>query len=780
MSDGSRVEEVIADRPDLESALADILPVDEETQTWTFDDVPVDSGTFGQLVSEGIVEKNDGEYRLADRTQVRAALGDGDATPAEDTGTSVDVSLPSVDASLVSVDARAVGLVAATLALVVVARSFVAGSVFRGEDVVLSANDPYFYRYWVEQTLATGDSLSQLPGGIEHGEPMLVATLAWISGLVGGVDAAGVVLAIYPVASAVLVSAMLYLLSVWLTDDRRIGLAAVVMLAFTPGQALRTALGFADHHAFDYIWLSVTVLGLVVLATVEDQDQYTDTSTILATLAIGIGVGAQPLAWDNGPLLLVPIAIVVATRVLLDLRAGRSSLVAGTPLLAGLTLASVISVLGHVTLDWHTLTVVATPPLLLGGSVAVFAAGDVARRFGRSVAELAVLEAIAALVGLLGAWLLVPDLIDKLISGLGLIGRTDDIAEVQPLFSGDTFGFLLLFGFVLFLAIPVLAWTTRWAVDGDTRWLVVCTYGWYFFVLSLFQVRFIGQLSFFTALFAGMAFVWLAAKVDLTRPPVPFDSGPSDESDWLPGRPDASTVAAVFVLFLLVGGIGVMQTAIKVEQVTIDDSSYETAAYLADYADERQWEGRGESYVFSNWGRTRMFNYFVNGNSRSYGYAQSNYADFIAEGNPEFAAEMIASRARFAVTEQRDAKPRTMQARLHDNLGSRAGEVAGVGQFRAIYATADGQRRAFLVVPGATVRGNASANATVDVSTSSPIDISGTSFTYERRTAANATGVYEITVAHPGTYEITTGGDTVEVTVPESAVMNGTTVDVGA
>ncbi|QSG08040.1 UDP-glucose 6-dehydrogenase [Halapricum desulfuricans] len=49
-------ESLLEDRPDLETALEELLTVDAERDTWTFDDVPVDSGTFGELVSREIVE----------------------------------------------------------------------------------------------------------------------------------------------------------------------------------------------------------------------------------------------------------------------------------------------------------------------------------------------------------------------------------------------------------------------------------------------------------------------------------------------------------------------------------------------------------------------------------------------------------------------------------------------------------------------------------------------------------------------------------------------------
>ncbi|PSP33928.1 hypothetical protein BRC64_02175 [Halobacteriales archaeon QH_10_67_22] len=210
MTDDGRVADLLAERPDLESPLAALLAVDDEADTWTFEDVPVDSGAFGELDA------------------VRQAI-ERDSAVEEGTATT-DVTTPSVNVALPTVDAGAAGLFGGALALVVVLRAFVVSAVFRGEHVVLSGNDPYFYLFWIEQSL---------PAGITKGEPLLVATLARITSVFGGPDAAGAVLAVYPVVSAVLTGALLYWLTLRLTADRRIALAAVVILAAMPGHALR-------------------------------------------------------------------------------------------------------------------------------------------------------------------------------------------------------------------------------------------------------------------------------------------------------------------------------------------------------------------------------------------------------------------------------------------------------------------------------------------------------------------------------------------------------------
>ncbi|WP_340097937.1 STT3 domain-containing protein [Salinibaculum salinum] len=767
MTDGRRVEELLADRPDFEAALEDVQDVDATRETWTFDDVPIDSGTFGQLVSEGVVEKVDGEYRLANPDAVRAALdGESQPEPAEET-TDRDISL-----SLPSIDSRGAGLLAAVLGVLVVVRLFPFGAVFRDGYVVLSGNDPYYYRYWVEQTLADGTigalPLGEVPEGIAGGEPFLVAALTWLSGILGGDS--GLALALYPVLAALVAGPLLYALALRVSADRRVALASVLMLAFTPGHALRTGLGYADHHAFDFVWLTLTAFALVLLLTGERDN--TDLGRWLAAVGLGIGVAGQVLAWDNGPLLVVPVAAVVAFGVLLDVRDDRQPLVSNAPLLAGLGLAAVLAFAVHTTVDWHSTTVAAVPALLFVGSAAVVAVGEAAARLDRSVRELAALELVAGVGTIVAVVVFLPDIWSELQGGIDTILRSDNIAEVQSLFSTDTFGFLLLFGFILLIAVPALGWATVRLTRRDDEWLVPVVYGWYFFALALFQVRFTGELSAFTALFAGYGFVRIAAWVDLAALPAPVSG--TDLTDWWPDRPDASTVVSVFLLFLLVTGLSVVQSGVKMQQTAIDDSTYETAAWIAEYADDRGWESESESYVFSDWGRNRVYNYFVNGQSRSYAYSQSNYRNFIAQEDPDAAAATVDGRVRFLVTESFPVDSPAMGVRLHDNFGSRYENVEGLSRYRAIYATDSGDRKAFLVVPGATLDGSAPANTTVSLETD--VDIPGAAFTYERQVQTNASGEFTVDVAYPGAYELTADNQTWTVDVSEDAVMNGTRV----
>ena len=728
MDDAAAVSEVLDERPELKSPLRDVLEVDAERDGWTFEDVPVDSGVFGELVSRNlVVETDDGDgYRVANPGAVRTALADPDegragsdeSVGSGDSGES-GFDRPSVNAGtmrdrLRGVDGPTVGAVGGALLAVVAARVFAFGSVFRDGAVVLSGNDPYYYRYWVEQALAASGGTFDLSGlatmsnAVQTGEPLLVATLWAVASLVGGdATAAGWVLAWYPVVAAVVSAVFVYLLTVAVTEDRRVALAAVLLLAVTPAHAFRTSIGFADHHAFDYLWLALTAYALVRLDVSTTDGAGADAGGAtggervtgptwrnsegwLAAAGLTFAVTGQVLAWDASPLMIAPLGLYVAVRVLDDVRASRSPAAVQLPLVSGLSLAAVLVGLVHTVVGWHSGTVAYAPVLLLVGVAGVVAAGELTYRFDRSARELAGVEVIGAVVGVLGVRTLFPAYWADAATGIRLLTEQRNIAEVQSLLSGDTLGWLLLFGFVLVLAIPFLAWGTIRAYHGERIWLVPAVYCWYFLVISIYQVRFAGQLAMFASVFAGLGFVYLAAAVDLADTPVPFTDGPSTSA--MMSIPSWQLAGQLVVLFLLVGGLSFMQVPIKTSQVTTDGDAYRAAAWMDEYADKQGWE-YPESYVFSPWGVNRMYNYFVNGQAKSYGFAQSNFDDFATASEGRSWYQRLHDRVGFIVVDDGEYSTSTLHDQLLRTFEDDTTGLSGIGHYRAVYVSGEGPRK---------------------------------------------------------------------------------------
>jgi dolichyl-diphosphooligosaccharide--protein glycosyltransferase len=321
---------------------------------------------------------------------------------------------------------------------------------------------------------------------------------------------------------------------------------------------------------------------------------------------------------------------------------------------------------------------------------------------------------------------------------------------------------------------------------------VLVVYGWYLLALASIQVRFVGQLAPLTAIFAGIGFVHLAERVDLVRPPLPFDETASatdggsvpSATDRRSGTatrsfevPTPRAAGALFALFLLVGGLGVLQVPVKISQITVADATYETATWIDDDAAATNLS-HPENYVFSPWSRNRVYNYFVSGESQSYSYAQSNYGSFANATDETEWYQTLRGRAGYVVTESgSEFGPETLYSRLHGSFGSRTETTPGVGHFRAIYATSSGARKVFRPVPGATLRWQSPGNESVTVETT--VSIPNAEFAYTRELNATADSL-RTTVAYPGTYTIRGGqhdGTTVEVN--ETTVREGMTVQPG-
>ncbi|MFC7166914.1 STT3 domain-containing protein [Halospeciosus flavus] len=771
---------LLADRPDLEDDIRTVLDVDANQETWTFDDVPLDSGSFGELVSRGIAEKVDGEYRLANRDAVRAAL-EGEEVPSSGSRT------PSIDVSLDLPPRRVSLALVGALVLVATFRLFAYQSVFRAEHVVLLGNDPYYYRHLLFHFIEQGTGVFSLPETVQVGEPLMLATLLAATKLLGGTtSAANLVLAWYPVLTALVTAGLVYVLTVKLTEDRRVGLAAVVLLAVTPVHAYRTAIGFADHHAFDYLWLALTAVAAVTLLKRTSTATFEVTSlrnptTLAWTAVLGVGVAAQVLAWNAGPILLLPLAVYGVIRTAAAVNAGNSPLT-DLPLVIGIGLGALLAFVVHFGLGWQRLYIVVTPLLLVAGLGAVIVVGEGARR--RELSGALTLGGLVATGSLIFAvaYVALPDFAAQFtqeVVRLFVGGTSENIAETASLFSpryGTIAGPFFFFGLSLFFALPYFVWSLYlgWT-ENRPAWLLIGSYSSVLFVLALLQVRFAGQLALFTAVFGGLAVVHLLAVTGAAKRPAvlsevetthPWRTATRDEPAF--ALPDRQTIIAVSLIFLLIGGLGAVMTPLRTNLLTVSDESYNAAAYMEDYSEAEGWQ-YPQNYVFSEWGQNRMYNAIVNGESLSYGYAQQNYEDFLTSTNSSIWYQRLHDRTGFVVINQYDGFENSSQETVYKRLQNWGNET---GHYQAVWASDDGSKKVFTLVPGARVIGSSNQNATFTITET--VDIRGRQFTYERQVRANASGGYEVRVPYSGTYSF--NGTTVNVS--ETAVNTGQTISV--
>jgi dolichyl-diphosphooligosaccharide--protein glycosyltransferase len=771
MVSAREIRSLLDERPELEPVLDTALSADEP---WTFDDFEIDSGTFGEFVSQEFVEAaSENGYRLVDEQAARAALREEFDTGSSSDPESRQTSKETAQIRAPQIGGTGVALVGLAFSILLGFRLPSLGAVYRDGVVILSSNDPYLYRFLVERIMADpAVSLGNLPTVVQKGEPLFVATMWLVTELLGGTPTmAGHALAWYPVVSALVTGLLVYLVALRLTDDHRVAIASVLILAVLPGHAVRTSLGFADHHAFDYPWLALTLLGLVVVTQTPQQRLRRHVrDNLRSILFITVGITGNVLAWEAGPLLIVPVGLVAVFVSLRAVSHETSPLVVGAPIIIGSALAACLTWGAHTVLEWHTTLVASAPVLLTVGSLTVLLVGELWHRRGLSVRSLGAVEGVGAIAGLGLVRFIAPEYWSRAMTAVTerLLARRA-IREVSSLFTNPEQWFLL-FGLVLLFALPYMAYGTyRARIDG--RWLPAVVYGWYFLALSAIQARFVGEFSAVLAVFGGFGLIHLASWVDLIRPPAVL-TGSSITSVR---RPDAYQALSIGFVFLLVTSLSIALTPIVIGQTTVPDGQYETATEIAAYSDDHDLS-YPENYVLSNWGDSRMYNSVVNGESQSYSYARSNYAQFARATDGQQWYQRLQGRAGFVVTTDRTVSenPRALGTRLHTAYGTRTQAAPGVANYRLIGVADDGEYKAFALVPGAVLNGTATPNERVTVQREVTVD--GVSFQYVRQTTADGSGRYTVRVPYPGTYQVANR----TVTVSESAVINGSTVSVTA
>ena len=820
---GEATRELLEDRPELEEAVRSVVETEKAAdEPWSFHDVDVDSGAFGELVSSGIVEKVDGDYRVRDVEAVTAVLAGESADATAEERLSQSRMLPEdvpdwrrlVDRSWAQPRAI-VGLVGALL-LVAAMRLTQYGSVFRDGRVVSPGNDPYFYRYWVEQLLELSADptdlgiLAEMPDGATGRRPLSHAVNWWITALLGGDQAAvDAVAAWLPIVAMVGLGIAVYAIAIVLTRDVRVGLASVLLFAIAPIHAVYTGVGFLEHRLHQYLWLGITLLGLawlaVDLARWVELEQADDAvrahlrspASWVVGVGLGIALGVSIHLWGGSPLVFVPLAAYVGLRAVLDARAGLSPALANLPVLLALGVGSLLSVGLHESWGWHSSFVAYTPVLVLGGAIVVFGLGEVWRRKRLHPGLFVGLQAAVAAVGLFAFRRLRPE------DWVEAQGRMEDLflregyTESVSLFTPEyavLFGPLVQIGVGFYLAVGVLGWAAwlTWR-RYEPGWLLLSVYTGYFIALAAVQIRFAAQLVVPLSVLGGVGFVYALSAVDLARIPRPFQGGAAGsprtegsnswrEDDAGPDPafelPDPRMAAYLLAVGLLLCSFSLLYVPSLTAQTTYTDGQYAAVQEIDAHAEATDRE-YPDDFVLSRWGDNRMYNYFVNGESRGYGYAMSNYDDFRFGDDPDGWYGEFDGRVGYVVLTDVDADlpEDTTQIQLLEERGTGGGDDA-LAHYRAIMLEED--VAAFAVVPGATIEIEGEPGAEIDVETTATV--SGETIDYRRTATADENGTATVTVAYPGEYDIggeygggeDDGGET--VTVSESDVEEGATV----
>lgn len=785
----SATSSVLDDHPDLEEPLRQLVAIDEGGP-WTFDDAPMDSGRFGELVARGVVEKDNGEYRLADRAAVEAVL-DGEELVVADGDGGFDWDL-SAD---VSIDRSAMVGLGLALAFVAAVRSVHLSDVFRDGRVVSPGNDPYFYRYWQRELLEISTSpfdlapVTDIPARAST-RPLAHAMNWWVSAVAGDAD---LVAALLPVVGAVVVGILLYAFVAVVIDDKRVGILAVVFLAFIPLHARYTALGFLEHRLHQYVWLAAVALALAWLGVdlqrrwavdgidTAWRDQLTSVRTWLVVAMLAVAISATAHSFRGSALLFIPIAGYVFVKGALDLHHGGRPLLGNVPMLVGLAAGAVLALGPYYAWGWHAqdFVLVLTPLLVAMGALGVLAIGGVLRHRGRGVGTygLSGFGFVAAMV--LAFRSLRPDDFARAQERAmdSFVGR-EVAAETMSLFSADT-GLIFIpiqqIGLQFYVALLTLVLVTVVVARSYQPGLALAVvFAWVFIGLAAVQIRFAAQLSFYAALFAALGTLYALGVIGLVRRVSLGRAAPADDTPRDDTPPDSSTPALSFPASRINAGlIGLtivllLGTNLAVAPLLLDGAMYEGPEYEAmtaieAHADELD-RTADESAVLAFWDQERFYNFFVaDAGDR---YSRTAYPNHLNTSDPDEAYEAMSGSYGYLVTTPQEDVIGFTQYTLHEGLGL-GGSPAQ--HYQLLYA--DEQVKAFALVPGAEVAISGVDNQTVDITTD--VEVPGESFTYDTTIELDG-GEAMVRVPYPGTYQV--GNETVEV--EPAAVEYGETVNV--
>ncbi|WP_336327066.1 hypothetical protein [Halovenus sp. HT40] len=767
----------LQERPEIEDTLETIVELDEEGP-WAFDDLDCDSGNFGYLVSREFVEEAGGGYRLVDREATRAALqmdlsADTEPTDSEEESSEI---VDGIRQRVQEANTGFYGSVAVGFLLLFLVRIINYQSVFRDGRVVAVGNDPYYYRITSEELLAASPDLfafseiAEVLGGQATGEPLTHVLGWWLMSLAGGADASGFVVAWFPVVSSLVVGLLTAWIALVVTNDERITVLSVLFFAVMPSHALYSGIGFFDHHPFDYLWLAVMAASLVLvarnLAAAESvRDHLTSYQTLIGSVVFGIACAAAMLSWNGSPLLLIGVGFYAVLLPASEVRTEESPLLASLPVMSGLALAGVLTHQIHSSAGWQEAAVVYAPVVVLVGALGVALAAEAASRFypdPRVVLGGVVGVGVASFVGLQA---IAPEIFSRYSERFtgSLLGR-EGAVETLPLISANfniPFGPVHPYGWFVFFAVPALAYVSWQCVeDHDPRWLVLVSYAWAFLGLSIIQARFLAEFSPFAAVFTAVGVVGLLTNRGLVKPLACFGDRPRIRARPVGGFQNINKGLYISFSLVVILTLAIIAIPSAVGPLAIEDGEYEAAAWIENDLEDRD----SEEYVLSTWGRNRMYNYIASDGERgkSYGYARSTHEDFLNSEDPDEWYGQFENRVGYVVVENRGGSidnyqtaELTTYGQLVLTYGSATQAIDGVAHFRLVHATEDRSQLVYRPVPGATINGTAEPGTSVVVKTD--VEVSGGSFTYNRRTTATENGTYNVTVSYPGEYELPDG-----------------------
>lgn len=382
--------------------------------------------------------------------------------------------------------------------------------VFSTEGTIFPGNDPWYHVRRIEFLVAnfpvplSFDPFAAPNGAISLAAPLfdyVVAILSLICGLGSpSTTTIEVVAALAPPLLGAACVPVVFLLA-RLVHSEMLALVTAATLAVHPGEfLLRTALGFADHHALETL-LALCVVYLAVLALRRGGTRW--------ALGGGFCLGAYLMAWGGGAMLVLMMALGVAAEAaaawLGDRSARRVALAAALWAVGAASVVLPLYSIAH--RPSFDLTALAGLALL----AAIIAAADRLRRRGAWVPVMTTALTAAVGVVLMSLSPTGAAALNAAIMRFGGSAVSMNVNESRSLLvalSGETLQSVLLrFGPSFYAALLGMGlFAADWRRHRPGAWLL-WTWGLGCLVASLAQVRFAYYLGPPLAVFASFAYL---------------------------------------------------------------------------------------------------------------------------------------------------------------------------------------------------------------------------------------------------------------------------------
>jgi dolichyl-diphosphooligosaccharide--protein glycosyltransferase len=335
-------------------------------------------------------------------------------------------------------------------------------------------------------------------------------------------------------------------------------------------------------------------------------------------------------------------------------------------------------------------------------------------------------------------------------------------------------------GLEFYIGLAILTWCLYYVYRKyDPAWLLICVITVHYLILSGIQLRFAGRLVIVMAVLCGLGIIYLLSVVDLVDTPglsreqdVEFVGyGTESLKSLMTNSIDLYRGVSILFVVLLLFSPSLIFVPTLMNDFTHDQADIETAIEIRGHSEELDRE-YPENHVLAPWIKYRMYNYFVNGESKDEGLGRYSYVPLITTTNPSSNLDALKDEIGYFVLTDTvlDVSAGKTHSSMTAYLGTDNDRFEGLEHGQLIIVHEEADIAVFSVVPGATIEHGGFDRESVTLRTE--VTVSGQTFIYTQEVDVDEKGVISATVPYPGKYTVSDK----TITVSEADVRRGQTV----